>query len=441
MSLLFLAHRIPFPPDRGDKIRSFHILHYLAKRARVHLVAFADHDADLDPPAVFTDMLASCTIVPRGKSQVRAAIEALATGKPVSLTAFAHPAMHAAVDRIVPEVSGIYCFSGQMAQYLPVDGPQVVMDFVDVDSAKFAGFAEDARGPMRRMMRREARLLGAFEREVAAQVSASLFVSDAEAAVFRDGGATGRILAVENGIDSVTFDPAAQFARSSSGLAPCDSFYPGGGRGPSGKARVTERDPSLSTSPNWAPASAGGIDSGGADSGTLAKALLVFTGQMDYRPNVDAVTWFAREILPLIRQHTPAHFAIVGRVPTSAVKALAGDDVTVTGEVDDVRGWLAAADVCVAPLKLARGIQNKVLEAMAMARPVVASTAAAEGIDHAGTIRVAETAQDFADRVIGLLAAPEAAAALGIAARERVIARYGWDARLAPLDTLFGLDA
>ncbi|MES3152674.1 glycosyltransferase [Sphingomonas faeni] len=431
MSLLFLAHRIPFPPDRGDKIRSFHILHYLAKRARVHLVAFADDDADLDPPAVFTDMLASCTIVPRGKSQVRAAIEALATGKPVSLTAFAHPAVQAAVDRIVPEVSGIYCFSGQMAQYLPADGPPVLMDFVDVDSAKFAGFAEDARGPMRRMMRREARLLGAFEREVAAQVSASLFVSDAEGAVFRDGGATGRILAVENGIDSVTFDPAAEFTTLKNG------DHPGGDRGPVGKVAVNADSPPSSTSPNWTPASAGVADA----PATRAEALLVFTGQMDYRPNVDAVTWFAREILPLIRQHVPVHFAIVGRVPTSAVKALAGDDVTVTGEVDDVRGWLAAADVCVAPLKLARGIQNKVLEAMAMARPVVASTAAAEGIDHAGTIRVAETAQDFADRVIGLLAAPEAAAALGIAARERVIARYGWDARLAPLDTLFGLDA
>lgn len=169
--------------------------------------------------------------------------------------------------------------------------------------------------------------------------------------------------------------------------------------------------------------------------------MIVFTGQMDYRPNIDAVTWFARDILPLVRQHTPARFAIVGRAPTSAVQARASDHVTVTGEVDDVRGWLAAADVCVAPLKLARGIQNKVLEAMAMARPVVASTAAAEGIDHAGTIRVAETARDFADQVVALLEAPETAAELGTAARAQVIERYGWDARLAPLDALLDLEA
>ncbi|WP_240663164.1 glycosyltransferase [Sphingomonas sp. UV9] len=435
MSLLFLAHRVPFPPDRGDKIRSFHVLQYLAKRTRVHLVAFADDEADVDPPAVFTGMLASCTILPRSKSQKRAAIEALATGQPVSLTAFASPAMQVAVDRILPQVGGVYCFSGQMAQYLSVDGPPVVMDFVDVDSAKFAGFADDARGPMRWMMRREARLLGAFERQVAARVSASLFVSDAEAALFRDGGAAGRTLAVENGIDSETFDPTVRLAASANLLPPGD------GRGPIGEVLETKPDPSLSTSPDWAAAFAGGEGRDGADNGKGAESLIVFTGQMDYRPNIDAVTWFARDILPLIRRRRFARFAIVGRAPTAAVQALASDHVTVTGEVDDVRGWLAAAAVCVAPLKLARGIQNKVLEAMAMARPVVASAAAAEGIDHAGTIRVAATTQDFADQVLALLDSPDTAATLGADARAQVIRRYGWDARLAPLDALLGLTA
>ncbi|TCP98057.1 glycosyl transferase family 1 [Sphingomonas sp. PP-F2F-A104-K0414] len=426
MSLLFLAHRVPFPPDRGDKIRSFHILQYLARRTPVHLVAFADDEADFDPPAAFTDLLASCKILPRKKSQKRAAIEALATGKPVSLTAFASAAMQAAVDRVLPEVTSTYCFSGQMAQYLPVGGPPVVMDFVDVDSAKFAGFADDARGPMRWMMLREARLLGAFEHNVAARASASLFVSEAEARVFREGGATGQILAVENGIDSETFDPDGSYRSL--------SRHPGEGRGPVGKVAVTAFRLSLSPSPNWAPASAGEGNGVGGQA-----PLIVFTGQMDYRPNIDAVTWFARDILPLIRKRHSAHFAIVGRAPTAAVKALAGDHVTVTGAVDDVRGWLAAAAVCVAPLKLARGIQNKVLEAMAMARPVVASTAAAEGIDHADTIRVADTAQDFADRIAALIETPGTAAALGQAARAQVIRRYGWDARLAPLDALLGL--
>ena len=446
--LLFLAHRVPFPPDRGDKIRSFHVLRYLAQRMRVHLVAFADDAADLDPPAGFTDMLASWTILPRAKSQARAAVEALATGRPVSLTAFASSAMQAAVDRVLPRVGGIYCFSGQMAQFLPDDGARVVMDFVDMDSAKFAGFADGSRGPMRWMMRREARLLGAFEQEIAARVSASLFVSEAEAALFRAGGATGRILAVENGIDSATFDPAA--------YAETPSYHPGEGRGPVGKAAVTLDSPSSSTSPNWTPASAGEVPGGAVPGGAVQagevkggalpggacdEPLIVFTGQMDYRPNIEAVTWFARDILPQIRaRHPTARFAIVGRAPTPAVQALAGEAVTVTGAVDDVRGWLAAADVCVAPLKLARGIQNKVLEAMAMARPVVASAAAAEGIDHAGTIRVAADAADFATQVCAVLDAPAAAVELGQAARAQVVYRYGWDARLAPLDALFGFE-
>ncbi|TXC70834.1 glycosyltransferase [Sphingomonas ginsenosidivorax] len=415
MSLLFLAHRLPFPPDRGDRIRSFHILQYLARRMPVHLVAFTEDDAP--PPPAFTAILASCTIVPRRKSQVRAAVEALATGRPVSLTAFHSAAFARALAQVRKQnaIRATVVFSGQMAQYL-VPGEPAIMDFVDVDSAKFAGYAEDATGPMRWMMRREARLLGAFERDVAARVSASLFVSDAEAALFRTGGAQGRVLAVENGIDSLTFDPTALPAplpgREGPGVGP---------ETPNASAKVRPTpNPSLP--------------------GRGAPPLIVFTGQMDYRPNIDAVTWFAREILPIVGRRHRARFAIVGRAPTAAVQALASDDVLVTGAVNDVRGWLAAADVCVAPLKLARGIQNKVLEAMAMARPVVASAAAAEGIDHAGTIHVANDAESFAKQIGDLLDDPATASQLGSSARTQVIARYGWDARLAPLDALLHFD-
>ncbi len=377
MEILFLAHRAPFPPDRGDRIRSYNVLKYLSARATVHLVAFTDDDAVMAPE--HRAMVDECVLVPRGKSQARSAVEALAQGKPVSLTAFADARVAAAVRDLLARrrIDAIYVFSGQMAQYLPADGPRVVMDFVDLDSAKFAAYADGAAGPMRWMMRREARLLGAFERAVAAKVDASLFVSALEAALLPGAGT------LENGIDTNFYDPA---------MVAVDTPRP----------------------------------------------LIVFTGQMDYRPNIEAVAWFARDVLPLVPGAT---FAIVGRAPSAAVKALAGERVLVTGEVADVRGWLAAADVAVAPLKLARGIQNKVLEAMAMARPVVASPAAAEGIDHEGTILVADDAADFAARVSGLIADREGAAALGASARTRAIARYGWEARLASLDDLLGLAA
>jgi len=382
MDVLFLAHRVPFPPDRGDKIRSYHVLRHLAARARVHLVAFADDSRDLTPPATFRDLLGECVVVKRSKPRWRAALEALARGRPLSLAAFDDPRVHRAVVDIVRDraIDRVYAFSGQMAQYLPAGVP-AVMDFVDADSAKFRGFAADATGVTRWMYRREARLLGAYERAVTEQVEASLFVSAEEAALVPGGRA------LENGIDTGVFDPAAAFVRVT-----------GQGR------------------------------------------LIVFTGQMDYKPNVDAVLGFARDVLPVVRAaHPELRFAIVGRAPTREVRALAGDGVIVTGEVPDVRGWLAAADVVVAPLTLARGIQNKVLEAMAMARPVVASAAAAEGIDHAGTIRVAADARATAAAIAALLADAGAARRLGEAARARVQARYAWDACLAPLDTLMRL--
>jgi sugar transferase (PEP-CTERM/EpsH1 system associated) len=389
MDVLFLAHRVPYPPDRGDKIRSFHLLKRLARHARVHLVAFADDERDLGHDAALAPWTASRTIVRRRKGRARAAIEAVMRGKPVSLTAFADREIAAACEHVMVtrSIDTIFCFSGQMAQYLPPEEQRIVMDFVDVDSAKFAGYAESARFPVSCMMRREARLLGAFEREIAARADASLFVSAAEAALFRASGGGGRIVAVENGIDTMRFDPEAVFA------------------------------------PVEAP-----------------RPLIVFTGQMDYRPNVEAVQWFVEAVLPGIRRSQRATFAIVGRNPDAGVAALGRlPGVVVTGEVEDVRGWLAAASVVVAPLKLARGVQNKVLEAMAMARPVVASAAGAEGIDHAGTIRVAADAQGIADAVVALIADPAGAGALGKAARARAIERYGWEARLAPLDSLVGV--
>ncbi|MGC6399184.1 TIGR03087 family PEP-CTERM/XrtA system glycosyltransferase [Sphingomonas sp. FW199] len=384
--ILFLAHRVPFPPDRGDKIRSYHQMVHLARSHRVHLIAFADDPRDLGHGAALDALVASHRILPRTKGRARAAAEALTTGRPVSLTAFADPAMRAAVDAVLTRepIDAIFVYSGQMAQYLPASGgPRVIMDFVDMDSAKFADYAATARGPMAWMMQREARMMQAFEAAIADRVEASLFVSDAEAALFRQRTGASRVHAIENGIDTVRFDPA--------------TVRPVGGAGP----------------------------------------LIVFTGQMDYRPNVDAVSWFARSVMPAIRGRVPdARFAIVGRTPTDTVRAL-GDlpGVEVTGEVPDTRGWLAAASVVVAPLAIARGVQNKVLEAMAMARPVVVSPAAAQGIDHGGTIRIADGVDATVSAVTALIGDP-AAALLGRRAREQVIARYGWAARLAPLDAL-----
>ncbi len=400
--ILFLVHRAPWPPDRGDRIRSWHMFEALAKLAPVHVAALADNAEDAAAArAKMAPLCKSLVIEVRKASRAQALVQAVLTGDPVSNRLFRSAALARHVGGLIRHghVSHIVAFSGQMAQYLPprshFPGP-VLMDFVDVDSAKFATYAEqDRRQPLHWVHQREARVLGAYEAAVAARVDASLFVSEAEAALFRARSGLGadKVRAVENGIDTDRFDPALTF----------DAVD--GGEGP----------------------------------------LAVFTGQMDYRPNIDAVRWFAADILPLVRQrHPAARFAIVGRAPTDEVRALSAlPGVIVTGEVPDVRPWLAAADAVVAPLLLARGVQNKLLEAMAMARPVVASAAAATGIDatHGEHLLVADGAEAMADAVGALFDDRTAAAAMGQAARKRMSARYGWDARLAPLGDLLGLPA
>ena len=396
MDILFLAHRVPFPPDRGDKIRSFYMLRYLSQRARVHLIAFADDERDQGYADDLAPLAASVTLIRRAKSQARAAAEALVSQRPISLTAFHDRQLATAVRAVLAReaIDAILVFSGQMAQYVPVDAaPRMVMDFVDMDSAKFGAYAANAHGPVRWLMAREEKRLFAFEAEVAARADVSLFVSEAEARLFRERAGVGRVMAVENGIDTTFFDPELDLPRVGTGAKNEQGH------------------------------------------------LLVFTGQMDYRPNVEGALWFAEAVWPELHHRHPAlRFAIVGRNPTAELRHLERrPGLIVTGEVPDVRPWLAAAAIAVAPLRIARGVQNKVLEAMAMARPVVATDAAAEGIDHGGAIATAHDAASFAKSVDRLLADPERARRLGAAARARVIARYGWEARLSPLDALVGL--
>jgi sugar transferase (PEP-CTERM/EpsH1 system associated) len=386
--VLFLAHRMPYPPDRGDRIRAFNVLKYLSGRNRVHLISFVDEQRDMPRKSGLTPFTASRSVMWRSKSRPKALMEALAQRRPGSLTAFDNRDMRAAIEDILARrsIDTIYVFSSQMAQYLPSRPRQrVIMDFCDMDSAKFETYAKSARGPMRWLMQREANLLFQFEKQVAARVDASLFVSQAEADLFRERTGATNVQVIENGIDTVFFDPDARFKQVE-----------------------------------------------------ISGRLIVFTGQMDYRPNIEAVSWFATSILPHVQVRFPdARFAIVGRNPTDAVKALGKiDGVVVVGEVPDVRGWLAAASCVVAPLKLARGIQNKVLEAMAMGRPVVASTPAAEGIDHQNTILTGRSVGEIADAVVTILSDAKSAAAMGRRARTQVQERYGWAARLEPLGAL-----
>ncbi|HEX8126261.1 MAG TPA: TIGR03087 family PEP-CTERM/XrtA system glycosyltransferase [Allosphingosinicella sp.] len=389
---LFLAHRIPFPPDRGDKIRTFHELRHLAGLGRVHLACLADDEEDAANLAGLREAigpaLGEVHVEIRRISRVAAGARALIERRPVSLTLFDSGALRGFVERILAtgRIGTVFAFSGQMGQFVPERlAARFVMDFGDVDSAKFEAYGAEG-GAMAPINRREGRLLAAFERSVAARADVSLFVSDSEAELFRRRSGLGGadIRALHNGVDLDFYDPRAPFPR------------------------IEERSP-----------------------------LIVFTGQMDYAPNIDAVRWFADEVMPMLPK---ARFAIVGRKPPEAVLKLAGPRTIVTGAVPDVRSWLAAADVVAAPLRIARGIQNKVLEAMAMGRPVVASPAAFEGIEAepGRHLLVAASAEAQAEAIGGLLDDPERAAAIGQAARRRMEEAYRWEARLAALGDIVG---
>lgn len=400
--VLFLAHRIPFPPDRGDKIRSHHVLRAIARHAPVHVACFADDAFDFDEEFELSSLAASYRLVQRSRPLALAGVQAVFSGKPVSLTAFRDPALVDYVAEVLRTrpISAIYVFSGQMGQYVPAGFTgRVVMDFVDVDSAKFDAYARSGSGLMKWVNAREGYRLRNEEARLAARADCSLLISDAEAALLRsrlsaDELADADIRVVPNGIDSVSFDPARVAAEPA--MLAC-------------------------TGPR-----------------------LIFSGQMDYAPNDAAVRRVIERIMPLVRRALPeATFHVVGRNPAADLAPLAGEGgCHVWGRVDDMRCWLKAADLALVPLEIARGVQNKVLEAMSMALPVVLTSGAATGIGaRDGTqMLVADSDEALAEAVIALLRDRQRASAMGSAARRFVCEQASWQAALATLPGLLGLN-
>jgi len=387
--LLFLAHRIPYPPDKGDKIRSWHLLEHLSRRYRVHLGAFVDDPEDWRYCDKVRSVCAStyfADLNPRlGKLR---SLTGLLTGAPLTLPYYRHAGMQGWVDaRLSSGVDRVFAYSAVMARFVMHAGQaRRVMDFVDIDSDKWRQYAAAQSWPLSWLYRREGERLLAWERKVAAAFDASLFVSATEAADFRKLApeSAARIGHYNNGVDADYFSPDREYADP----------YPTG------------------------------------------VEAIAFTGAMDYWPNIDAVDWYARAVLPGLRASRPnLLFAIVGSRPSPQVRELAAlPGVLVTGRVEDVRPWLAHARVVVAPLRIARGIQNKVLEGMAMARTVVATPQALEGINACvgKEVRSAASAADLARETLAALDGPE----LGPAARARVLQDFAWDSALARVDQL-----
>ena len=392
--LLFLIQRLPFPPTKGEKIRALQIFRYLAQWYDIHLGCLLDDPADEDHVVTIRAMCASLHVaVLNRRLATLLCLRGLLTGDALSVAYFRNRDLARWVRDVIARVKPamIFVYSSNMAPYvldLPRTAPLAV-DLVDVDSEKWRAYADALNGVKRWIYRREWRRVAALERRIAREADLCSFVSDTEAALFKAlvPDRTAAVLGVSNGVDHRYFDPGHTYP----------ALY----------------DTSM---PNY-----------------------VFTGTMDYPPNADAVVWFATEILPIIRQTLPAaRFHIVGHSPNEAVKRLGHiEGVQVTGRVADVRPYVAHATASVAPLRIARGIQNKVLEAMAMARPVVVTTDGLEGIDAepGKEAIIADHAADFAAACIGLAIGGHGRA-IGEAARACVLRLYDWPVRLSRFDAM-----
>jgi sugar transferase (PEP-CTERM/EpsH1 system associated) len=398
-NVLLLVHRLPYPPNKGDKVRSYHLLKHLVAQHRVFLGTFVDDPDDVRHVDTVREMCSDLhveRIVPR-MAKLRS-LPGLLQQQALSVRYYHSEGMQEWVTRTLAEekIDVTVVFSSAMAQFLGDigggEGAPMVVDFVDVDSFKWTQYAAQHAWPLSWLYRREGQHLLGYERSVAARSRRSFFVTENEASLFKQYApeCAADVQALGNGVDSEYFSP----------------------------------DPvRKSPFPDDAP--------------TTGVIPLVFTGAMDYWPNIDAVTWFVHDILPALLASRPGlRFYIVGRSPAPAVLALASSSVVVTGTVPDVRPYLQHAAVVVAPLRVARGLQNKILEAMSMARPVVASRSCADAIDARvdDELISASASADFVREIDHLLHTPARAAAVGRAARQRVVASYSWRAHMQGFD-------
>ena len=389
--LLFLVHRIPFPPNKGDKIRSYHLLQFLAEHYRIYLAAFIDDPQDEQyRDKVSEYCVKSCLerlnpLLAKIKS-----LTGLVSNKALSIPYYHSSSMQQWVNEVVEQkqIKKVLIFSSPMAQFvehLP-DNILKIMDFVDIDSDKWKQYCKTHKGIMSWVYAREARQLFKYEKQIAQQFNASLFVSQQEAQLFKKLYPTvsEKVFGISNGVDTEYFSSSKAF------VSPYKKH----------------------------------------------QKVLVFTGAMDYWANCDAVIWFAKKIYPALYQKDQNYrFYIVGSRPTEAVKALdAISGVMVTGRVEDVRPYIQYAQLAVAPLRIARGIQNKVLEAMSMGKAVVATPNAIEGIELPDNLKqtVSDTETGIRQHIIAL-ADNNVRENIEKQSRQWIMEHYSWQSTLNPL--------
>lgn len=395
--LLYLTHRIPYPPNKGDKIRSYHLLQHLRKHFRVYLGTFIDDEQDWQYVNHMNSFCEETCFIKLDPLLARMrSIIYLFSGMPLTLPYYRSAKLSSWVNHQLEksDIKHAVIFSSAMAQYISKTNiTSRIVDFVDVDSDKWGQYALTKVWPQKWIYQREAELLLRYERHIAKECNYVTFVSEKEADLFKQlcPDVSNKITYFNNGVDTTFFSPSQHF--------------------------VNPYQPDTK--------------------------VLVFTGAMDYWPNIDAVRWFANEIFPTIHKRIhDVEFYIVGARPSKMVQELTSiPGVKVTGSVDDIRPYLAFSEIAIAPLRIARGIQNKVLEAMAMEKVVVASPQALEGITAKpdAEILVAEGVEEYINQLTSLL--QNSRSEIARAARLRVLEDYNWDKNLSRIDHLLQISS
>ena len=386
-ALLVVAHRVPYPPDKGDRIRSYHLLKHLSRKARVHLATLADEPVPDEVRHHLESLCERVFIAPLTLTRWLRGLGSVALGRSITEGAFRSPAVARQIQAWAAEKKyhAALATSSGVASYLQrgnLANVPAVVDLVDVDSRKWSDYSAVAGFPKSWIYRLEGKRLAKAERKIAGWARATTLVSEAEAELFRESAPETRPIAVTNGVDLDYFRPQE-------------------------------------------------CENGG----------LVFVGAFDYRPNVDAAVWFAKNVWPEVRERHPGlQWKIVGRNPSPAVRELAQlPGIEVTGAVADVRPYVHEAAIAIAPLRIARGLQNKVLEALALGKAVISSPPGLAGFRADIPAIAAREPREWIIAFDWLLNDANERSRLGQAGRRFAEAYHDWDRCLQPFDELLGL--
>lgn len=386
-NILYLTNRLPYPPDKGDRIRTFHQIDRLALSHNVYCATFVENERDASRVRHLRRWCRGVIAVNwnRRWATVKAGMSLLG-GRTLTQGAYSNVEMTDRITRLSQKVplDAVVCFSSIMAPYLDaIDGsPRCILDLCDIDSGKWADYAQRAAWPKSWVYGVEARRLRKYEQKISRAADVTTVITQGEMQLLNPAD-DSKVCVVPNGVH-----PASVGLKLASHCGPVVSFL----------------------------------------------------GSMNYAPNVQAVEWFAKQVWPVVhREHPQAQFLIVGRDPTRAVRRLDGrNGIQVTGGVKDTLPYIDRSRICVAPLQIARGLPNKILEAMAAGRPVVATPKAAACVnaEHGRHLLIGGDASEFARNVCDLLASDDMVSAFADAGRSFVSHHYDWQTILDEFEAL-----